>query len=83
MNIPAWVVKDVKPQRDYSLIITFQNNEIRRYDAKQLLNKPIFAPLKNISFFMLAHPACDTVAWTDEIDIAPERLYECSQPVSE
>ena len=29
---------------------------------------------------MRAHAEYGTVVWTDDIDIAPEHLYECSVP---
>ena len=81
MKNPVWVVKDVKPQKDYTLMITFIGGEKRLYDAHPLLEKPIYAQLKNISFFLSAKAAYGTVIWNDDIDIAPEHLYECSTPI--
>jgi hypothetical protein len=80
MKNPVWVVKDVAPQRDYTLLITFINGEKRIYNARPLLNKAIYSSLRNIGFFMKAKASCGTVIWDDDIDIAPEHLYECSQP---
>lgn len=80
MKNPVWVVKDVAPQRDYTLLITFINGEKRIYNARPLLNKAIYSSLRNIGFFMKAKVSCGTVIWDDDIDIAPEHLYECSQP---
>jgi hypothetical protein len=47
------------------------------------LEKPVFSDLKNIVFFLCARVDCGTVVWNDEIDIAPEYLYECGRPVEE
>lgn len=80
MNNPVWVVKDVEAKDDHTLLITFENGERRIYDARPLLGKPIFAQLNNISFFLKARAAYGTVIWNDDIDIAPEHLYECSRP---
>lgn len=80
MKNPVWVVKDVAPRRDYTLLITFINGEKRIYNARPLLNKAIYSSLRNIGFFMKAKASCGTVIWDDDIDIAPEHLYECSQP---
>ena len=80
MKNPVWVVKDVAPQRDYTLLITFINGEKRIYNARPLLNKAIYSSLRNIGFFMKAKASCGTVIWDDDIDLAPEHLYECSQP---
>lgn len=44
------------------------------------VDKAIYSSLRNIGFFMKAKASCGTVIWDDDIDIAPEHLYECSQP---
>ncbi len=82
MGNPIWVVKSVIPQKDYTLLLTFENNERRLYNALPLLEKDLYAPLKNIVFFMKATAAYGTVIWNDEIDIAPEALYENSTPIN-
>jgi len=80
-KIPAWAVKEVVPRKDYSLLLTFADGEKRLYDALPLLEKGIYAPLKNLPFFMDAHVGGDTVIWNDDVDVAPEHLYECSTPL--
>lgn len=79
MSNPAWVVNHVQPHSDYTLRITFEDGSVRVYDARPLLAKPIYAPLQDTAFFMRAKAECGTVVWSDEIDIAPEHLYECSK----
>lgn len=80
---PVWVVCDVHPQRNYTLLLTFASGEKRIYNALPLLEKEIYAPLKNLNFFMQARVEGDSVVWSDEIDIAPEHLYKCSLPTKE
>lgn len=80
-NNPAWVVKAVTAREDYTLLITFASGEKRIYNARSLLEQSIYSPLKNLEFFMSAKADGDTVVWNDDIDIAPEHLYERSQPV--
>ena len=80
MNTPVWVVTDVKPQKDYTLHLTFADVSKKIYDARPLLEKPIFYNLKNIGFFLGAHVECGTVVWNDDVDIAPEHLYEFGKP---
>ena len=70
-------MSDVKPRADY----TFENGEMRVYDARPLLKKPLCAELNQLSFFMKARAAWGTVVWSDDVDIAPEHLYACSVPV--
>ncbi|MCR5151458.1 MAG: DUF2442 domain-containing protein [Clostridiales bacterium] len=81
MKSPAWVVKAVQPNDDYTLSITFAHGEKKVYDARPLLEKAIYAQLRNPAFFLCAKADCGTVVWNDDIDIAPEHLYECSEPV--
>ena len=78
MSIPEWVVKEVYPQKDYTLIITLEDGSRKLFDARPLLEKPIYAQLKNPAFFMRAKADGDTVVWSDDIDIAPEYLYDYS-----
>lgn len=81
MNTPAWIVKEVQPQSDYTLLITFANGARKIYNARPLLDKSMYAQLKNVAFFLKAKVDCGTVVWNNDIDIAPEHLYECSQPI--
>jgi len=80
MKQPEWIVEDVKAREDYTLLITFSGGIQRIYDARPLLEKPLFAALKSLPFFLRARAAYGTVIWNDDIDIAPEHLYECSSP---
>ena len=81
MNNPVWVVNDVQAKTDYTLLITFVNGEKRIYNARPLLNKAIYSKLRNLPYFMSAKALCGTVVWDDDIDIAPEHLYEHSKSV--
>lgn len=81
MGQPVWIVENVKARDDYILLITFTGGAQRIYDARPLLAKEIFAPLKSLPFFLRAKALYGTVIWSDDIDIAPEHLYECSIPV--
>lgn len=81
MKTPAWVVREVVPREDYTLLLTFADGGKRLYNALPLLNKAIFADLKSLPFFLTARVSGDTVIWNDDVDIAPEHLYACSVPV--
>ena len=79
MKIPHWIVTEVTAKPDYTLLLHFADGEKRSFDALHLLQKPIYKPLQSPDFFMTAHVECGTVVWNDEVDIAPEYLYEHSQ----
>ncbi len=78
MPTPKWIVREVEPRSDYTLLLTFANGEKKVYDAQPLLAKPIFSQLNSLPFFLKARPMCGTVVWSDDVDIAPEHLFEAS-----
>ena len=82
MAIPNWVVISVKPNPDYTLDITFADGSRKIYNAAPLLSRPIFAELNDLDFFLSAKALHGTVVWNDDVDIAPEHLYECGQDVT-
>lgn len=75
-------VTEVKPQDDFTLVLTFNTGEIRIFDAKPYLEKGAFKQLKDIDLFRQAHIGFDTVCWPGTLDIAPETLYDRSKPQS-
>lgn len=82
MKDPVWVVKEVRPQEDYTLLLTFAYGVKKVYNARPLLEKNVYHKLNNLAFFLCAKADCGTVVWNDDLDIAPEHLYECSEPVA-
>ena len=81
-NTPVWSIEEVTPHNDYTITLKFHDGTTRLYDAKELLDDPLYEPIKNPGFFMQAKLECHTVVWNDEIDIAPEYLYEKSKIIS-
>jgi hypothetical protein len=70
-----WTVKSVIPLENYWLHLTFENSEQRYFDMKPLLNTGVFRTLKDPERFRTVRVAFDSIAWDNEIDIAPETLY--------
>ena len=73
-------VKSVLPEQNFKLRLQFTNGEVRCFDMAPYLKLPVYRRLENPGFFALAHTDYGTVVWPDEIDIAPETLYELSAP---
>jgi len=77
-------VKEVAPQDDYRLLLTFENNEQRIFDMKPYLNiGPVFRALKDPALFNTVRVCFKTVAWANNADIDPEILYPESLKISE
>lgn len=80
-RVPRWCVVDAVPRRDWSILLTFVGGEKKVFDARPLLECDYFARIRNIGFFMLARVEFNTVVWSDDIDVAPEYLYDASVPL--
>lgn len=74
-------VKQVEPTDNFELLLTFNNEEKKKFDAKTLFEYPMYAPLKNIGFFKLVKADNMCVYWNDDIDICPDMLYMQSVPI--
>ena len=61
MGNPAWVVKEVIPRKDYTLLLTFEDGKNGIYDFCPDLSRPIFRKQQNIDFFMQAKALYGTV----------------------
>ena len=77
---PVFGIESVRPSEDFQLAIRFSNGEQRLFDAHELMKEPLFEPLKNVRLFMQAHTDGVAVLWNEELDIAPEYLYDHSRP---
>lgn len=73
-------VCSVEALSGYELALAFNSGERRRFDMRPYLRYPVFCRLENPGYFALARVDYGTVTWPDDIDIAPEALYEGSVP---
>lgn len=76
-------VQHVEPQPDYTLILTFENGERKRFDMKPHLDKGVFRLLRDENVFRSARVCFNTVTWDGDIDFDPEALYEGGLPLNE
>ncbi len=68
-------VKKVKPNRDYTLILTFANGETKIFDMKPYLEIGIFRELKDLSLFNSVKPFLGSIQWRNGQDLCPDTLY--------
>jgi hypothetical protein len=71
-------IKDVKPQDNYLLLLTFENGEKRQFDMKPYLDFGIFQELKDLKLFKTVKTSFDSIEWDNEADFDPEILYQKS-----
>lgn len=74
-------LKGVKVGSDYTLILTFDNEEVKVFDMKPYLNLGVFKELKDLKVFKKVRMSFDTVEWPNEIDLDPEILYSESKAI--
>ncbi len=68
----------VVPRDDFSLELWFDTGDHRLFDARPYLERGVFIRLKDIKLFKQAYIALGTVCWPDNLDIAPETLFDRS-----
>ncbi len=62
---------------DHSLLVEFDNHQKKTYDIKPLLEKEMFAPLKNAALFNAVKVDVGgyAVIWQKDIDISEHELW--------
>jgi hypothetical protein len=68
-------VINVKPEKNFSLLLTFGNGEVKRFDVKPYLEIGIFKELKDIGLFNSVKPFLGSIQWANGVDLCPDTLY--------
>lgn len=76
MAQPNWVVLEAVPQPDYTIALKFADGTRGVFDLNPLLSDTYYAPLSALPLFLSGRADCGTVVWDNDMDIAPELLYE-------
>jgi hypothetical protein len=73
-----FAIKEVIPQDNYLLLLTFENGEKKQFDMKPYLDLGIFKELKDLRQFKTVKTSFDSIEWDNEADFDPEILYQNS-----
>jgi hypothetical protein len=60
---------------NFNLRLTFNNGQVKIVNLENYLDKPIFHPLNDITYFKTFKQNPFTVEWDNGADFAPEFLY--------
>ena len=62
---------------DHTLLIEFDNHQVKKYDITPLLKKEMFAPLENPALFkaVQVEQGGYAVVWSNSIDISEHELW--------
>ena len=76
-------VKYVQPNPDFTLTLTFTNNEQRVFNVAPYLDADFFRELRTPALFNTARPYLGSIQWIHGQDFCPDHLYEESVPVTD
>ena len=68
-------VAKVKPDKNYTLQVWFNNGEKGIFDVKPFLSYEMFQPLKDVDFFNAVRSSHGTIQWANERDLCPDTVY--------
>ena len=68
-------VTQVKPEQNFTLLITFNNGEEKSFDVKPYLGIVIFRELQDVSIFNSVKPFLGSIQWANGVDLCPDTLY--------
>ena len=78
---PLLDVVGVEARPNRTLVLEFENGERRLFDMVPFLDRKPFSVLAAGPLFLRARIESGTVVWPGNLDIAPETLYDLSQPI--
>lgn len=70
-------IRTAKAVGDFTLIVEFTNQDIKKYDIRQLFDIPMFSPLRQPAFFKHFEVAEGGygIVWNEEVDISEYELW--------
>lgn len=68
-------VINVKPEQNFTLMVTFTNGEQKSFDVKPYLGIGMFKELKDESIFNSVKPFLGSIQWSNGLDLCPDTLY--------
>jgi len=76
-------IKRVEVQKDYKLLLTFIDNELRVFDMKPYINKSsFFKQLEDKEYFKTVRVSLGSIQWKNGQDLSPDTLYLKSKLIS-
>ncbi|AOS84457.1 hypothetical protein BIU88_10130 [Chlorobaculum limnaeum] len=66
----------VTAEKDYQIVVEFDNDEPGILDMKPYLNFGVFKKLADPAVFGSVKVSFDTVEWANGVDLDPEFVYE-------
>ena len=65
-----------EPLEGFRVLVSFENGVRGFFDCEYLTKDPYWAKLKSPAFFRQVRAECGTLCWPEDIDVAPESVWE-------
>ena len=75
-DLPKWIILEAKPKDDYTIFVKFADGKSGSFDAGDLIKRQPWIQVADVELFMQVRPAFGTLVWNDDVDIAPEYVYD-------
>ena len=75
-------VKNVKPTKDFHLIIEFTNREKKKFNVKPFFSYEVFRELQDYEKFRKVKTFLGSIQWETGQDLCPDTLYLDSKSYS-
>jgi len=72
----------VEATNNHFLKLSFDNDEVKLFDARPFLDKGIFKELQDYNYFKQVSVAFGSVEWPHEQDFSYDTLYLLSKPLA-
>ncbi len=63
-------VTNVKPEQNFTLVLTFTNGEVKSFDVKPYLEIGLFKELRDVSLFNSVKPCLGSIQWANALTYA-------------
>jgi hypothetical protein len=75
-----YLVVFAKYLKDYKIELTFKDGKVGIVDLEEYKNRGgVFESFKDLAYFKNFSLDGVTLTWLDDVDIAPERLYQIAE----
>ncbi|MBI1387235.1 MAG: DUF2442 domain-containing protein [bacterium] len=69
------------PTDNHTILLEFDNDEVREFDVKPYLDKGIFIELQKLDYFRTVRIVARGIEWPNEQDFSFDTLYMASKPI--
>ena len=70
-------IQKIQVEKEFFLVVEFDDGNVRRINMKPFLNKGIFQQLKDPAYFQLVKNNGYFISWPNDQELSADTLYYC------